>query len=709
MRALGRTAWWGCVLLILAALLPLLPHLGSGTELVRLRNALLLGPDLTPGFDWEPPSVPEGFLVDPAPDPEFVALARRLGLAALPDDWQRALAIARHLLANDPQVGGALKSNLHDTYRGIVVEGRGYCADFVRVFNATAQAAGIPVRSWAFSFDGFGGHGHVFPEIWNRQQRRWQLLDVFDNYYFVQGGEEPLSALQFKRALAQAAPGLALRAIEPKARAGYPVEAKAWDYFRRGVAQWYLWWGSNVHSYDEATLVRVLSPLSRGLEQLGAMVHGVHPLIRILPEPGNEKQRAAMRSMRVTLAASAASATLGGIGLLLMFARRRAQARVRRALPEGDGAFLPVKSSAGPVWPRVCVVGPLPPPSGGMANQCEQLVRLLRAEGATVDLVRTNEPYRPKAVARVPMLRALLRLLPYLVSLWRTLGRVDVVHVFANSGWAWHLLAMPAVAIARWRGVAVIVNYRGGNADTFFSSAPRHVLRSLRASTMRITPSSYLLRVFRKHGLDAEVIPNIIDLSRFTSSTRAPTGSAPHLIVTRNLEAIYDIPTALHAFAAVRRRFPAARLTVAGSGPEHDRLSDLAAQLGLGDSARFVGRIDNAEIASLYAEADLMLNPSTVDNMPISILEAMASGVPVVSTDAGGIPDMVVNGVSALLVPVGDADAMAAAAIQVLADAERAATLRRAGLDEVGRYAWPRVMPLWQDAYRRAALMRSRL
>lgn len=359
--------------------------------------------------------------------------------------------------------------------------------------------------------------------------------------------------------------------------------------------------------------------------------------------------------------------------------------------------------------PRLCVVGPLPPPGGGMANQCEQLVRLLRAEGLQVEVVRNNAPYRPAFVGRLPGLRALFRLLPYLAQLWLAIGRAEVVHVLANSGWAFHLFAWPAMCIARLRGRALVLNYRGGLADEFLQRAPRHVHRALAAAELRVAPSAFIQRVFAKHGLQAEVVPNIIDLTRFRPRERHEqrAGSAPHLIVTRNLEPIYDIATALRAFARVRERHPDARLSIAGRGPELERLRQLAAQLGVAPAVNFCGALANAEIAGLYAQADLMLNPSTVDNMPISILEALASGVAVVSTDAGGIPDLVRDGETALLVPIGDAEAMAQAALRLLAEAPLAERLRQAGLAEVQRYAWPRVFAQWCSAYQRAARQRQ--
>ena len=358
-------------------------------------------------------------------------------------------------------------------------------------------------------------------------------------------------------------------------------------------------------------------------------------------------------------------------------------------------------------FPRICVVGPLPPPSGGMANQCEQLVRLLGRDGVDVELVRNNPPYHPASIGRVPMLRAMFRLMPYLCRLWSAAGRADVVHVLANSGWAWHLFAAPAVWIAVLRRKPAIVNYRGGNADSFLARGRGHVLATLRLASVRVTPSAFLQRVFERHQLPVEVIPNIVDLSRFGPSAPRDFGDAPHLIVTRNLEPIYDIPTAIRAFARVRSVFPGARLTVAGSGLEKERLCELVASLGLEQCVQFSGRIDNADIPALYASADCMLNPSTVDNMPISILEALASGVPVVSTRAGGIPDMVEHEVSAILVPIGDADAMAEQAIRVLGDHACAARLRRNGIAQAARYAWPTVRLQWFETYQRVAIARQ--
>ena len=162
------------------------------------------------------------------------------------------------------------------------------------------------------------------------------------------------------------------------------------------------------------------------------------------------------------------------------------------------------------------------------------------------------------------------------------------------------------------------------------------------------------------------------------------------------------MPTALAAFKIIRQTFAGARLTIAGSGPCRDKLERLASELGIAEAVTFTGRVDNRSIHDLYRSADVLLNPSLVDNTPISLLEAMASGVPIVSTNVGGIPYLVRDGETALLVPAADPVAMARATAQLLGDVELYRRLRAGGLNAVQAYTWERVRVRLFDVYARA-------
>lgn len=352
---------------------------------------------------------------------------------------------------------------------------------------------------------------------------------------------------------------------------------------------------------------------------------------------------------------------------------------------------------------HIGLIGPLPPPPGGMANQTLQLNELLLRDGHRVELVQMNAPYSPAWAGRIPVLRAGVRLLPYLWRLWRVAGKVQLLHVMANSGWSWHLFAAPAIWIARLRGCPVVVNYRGGEADAFLQRAADWVRPSLRHSAALLVPSGFLEAVFRRHGFGSTVVPNVINLERFghAEGRATPSGCrAPSVLVARHLEPIYDNQTALRAFALLAARYPAAQLVIAGSGPEAEMLAALADHLGIAQAVRFTGRIDNSAMAGLYREADIMLNPSLVDNMPNSVLEALAGGVAVVSTDVGGVPYLVEHRRSALLVPPQNPQAMADAMFLLLGEPDLKERLRQAGLQLADQYTWAQVRPRLLQVYR---------
>jgi L-malate glycosyltransferase len=337
----------------------------------------------------------------------------------------------------------------------------------------------------------------------------------------------------------------------------------------------------------------------------------------------------------------------------------------------------------------IVLVGPLPPPSGGMANQTRQLAQLLASDGCKVTTVQVNAPYRPAWVARVRGVRALFRLMPFVRRLWTATRGAELVHVMANSGWAWHLFAAPAVWIAWLRRVPVVVNYRGGDADAFLATQSRLIRPTLARAGIVIVPSGFLNAVFAKYGVATSIVPNIVNLDAFRPADALPT--APHLLVTRNLEPIYDIATVIRAFAILAGRYADAQLTVAGSGPDRDMLERTAAELGVARRVRFTGRLDNAQLPSFYRAASVVVNASLVDNLPISLLEAMASGVPIATTNVGGIRYVVEHEVTALLVPPGDPVAMADAVLRLLEDRPLALRLRAAGVHAAQRYAWPKV------------------
>jgi glycosyltransferase involved in cell wall biosynthesis len=353
----------------------------------------------------------------------------------------------------------------------------------------------------------------------------------------------------------------------------------------------------------------------------------------------------------------------------------------------------------------VLVVGPLPPPNGGMALQTEALVRQLRGEGVTVEVVAVNAPYQPAWVGKVPVLRAGFRLLPYLWRLWRAAGRADLVHILANSGWSWFLFAVPAIRIADWRGKAIVLNYRGGLAGEFFARSFAKVRPTLARCDDLIVPTGFLQTLFHRYEQPTAIVPNIVDTELF-----APRGELPgnlHIVVTRNLEALYDNAAAIRALAVVRQQQPDARLTLAGEGPERANLQQLAHQLQVAEAVHFAGRLPREQVAALLQTARVVLNPSTADNSPNSLIEAMAAGVPIVSTDVGGVPQLCQPDTHALLVPARQPDAMAAAILRLHQDDTLRARLIGAGRARAAEFGWPAVWPALQASYARARAHRS--
>lgn len=214
---------------------------------MRVRNAFLLRRGSAGDFAWTPESVPKDFRLERGQPPEPIASA----IAQLPaqdGDWARARALVA-MLVEHWRREGHLRADLRTTWRGIRAGG-GSCSDYVRVYLAAAAGLGLFCRQWAFSFDGFGAHGHTFVEVWDRRARRWVFLDVHNNVYAVAPrSEAPIDALALRDAVLAEPVAMEFRQAAP-GRLGWPDLDKLVDYYRRGAGEWYLWWGNDVIERD---------------------------------------------------------------------------------------------------------------------------------------------------------------------------------------------------------------------------------------------------------------------------------------------------------------------------------------------------------------------------------------------------------------------------------------------------------------------------
>jgi glycosyltransferase involved in cell wall biosynthesis len=252
---------------------------------------------------------------------------------------------------------------------------------------------------------------------------------------------------------------------------------------------------------------------------------------------------------------------------------------------------------------------------------------------------------------------------------------------------------VPAIIAAKLLRKPVIVHYHSGEADDHLRRWRIIVRPFLLLADEIVVPSIYLERIFASHGYRARVIPNCIDTSRFQYRERPLP--RPRLLSARNLERHYGVDTIINTFVQLKDRFPEATLTIVGQGSQDRALRELAEQSGV-SGIQFLGAIEPIAMPEIYDAADIFVNASVIDNQPVSILEAFASGLPVVSTSTGDIASMLRDGEAGLLVDAGE---MANAVTRLLGNPELSMNIARRAREEAERYTWRRVAPEWNALY----------
>jgi len=356
-------------------------------------------------------------------------------------------------------------------------------------------------------------------------------------------------------------------------------------------------------------------------------------------------------------------------------------------------------NSAGPKRIKVAIVAPSLRYVGGQAVQADLLLRLWHDDPEVEICLIGVDPPLPRwleRAERIPGLRTILREPIYFWHLWRGLKGVDVAHIFSASYWSFLLAPAPAWFFARLRGAKTLINYRSGEARDHLQRFRSGMLVLSRVDQI-VVPSGYLVDVFREFGLKASVVPNLVDLSQFRYRER--NSLRPHLVCTRGFSTYYSIDVVVRAFAEVKKTYPNAQLDLVGGGPLEGDVRNLVVELKL-TGVNFTGVASRQTIGKYYDAADIFINASWLDNMPVSIIEAFGAGTPVVTTSPESMPYLVEHERTGLLSAVGDEKALAANVVRLLRDPALALRLAHNAFAESKKYTWEAVRDQWADLYR---------
>ncbi|HJP91472.1 MAG TPA: glycosyltransferase family 4 protein [Pyrinomonadaceae bacterium] len=337
---------------------------------------------------------------------------------------------------------------------------------------------------------------------------------------------------------------------------------------------------------------------------------------------------------------------------------------------------------------------------GGQAVQADRLVRHLQNEPSVqVSFLPINPrlPGRLRKLQSIKYVRTVTTSLLYCLSLLKHARKFDIIHIFSAAYLSFLIAPTPAILIGKLYGKKVLLNYHSGEAESHLQRWRRIIAPILKLVDKFVVPSEFLVKVFSKYGIEACAIFNDIDLNRFEFRERAVL--RPRFLSNRNLAAHYGVDCILRAFALIQQQVPEAALTVVGYGRQREALENLARELNL-RNVSFTGRIEHEDIYQHYSSADIFLNASRVDNQPLSIIEAFSCGLPVVTTDAGGIPYMVTDGETGCVVRVGDCEALANRALDLLTRQNIASAMIQRARGECVKYTWEVVCAQWLRVYR---------
>lgn len=334
----------------------------------------------------------------------------------------------------------------------------------------------------------------------------------------------------------------------------------------------------------------------------------------------------------------------------------------------------------------VLVLGNFLSASLGLRGVCEDFAEKLGEAGWHVHTA-SNKPGR------------ILRMMDILGAVWLKRKEYDFATLDLFSGMAFVWAELAAFLLARL-GKPYILILHGGSLPEFARRWPDRVTRLLGSAACVTAPSAFLLERMRPYRRDIRFLPNPIDLTRY--GYRARSAISPNFVWLRAFHEIYNPSLCVKVFDDVRCQHPSAQLTMLGpdkADGSFEKARDLAKSLGADANILWPGKIPNKDVPAWLEKSDIFLNTTNVDNTPISVIEALACGLCVVSTNVGGIPYLLTHNENALLVPPDSPAEMGNAINRLLLEPGLSERLSVNARRKAEQFDWKVILPQWERLF----------
>ncbi|HEY9170255.1 MAG TPA: glycosyltransferase family 4 protein [Lutibacter sp.] len=274
----------------------------------------------------------------------------------------------------------------------------------------------------------------------------------------------------------------------------------------------------------------------------------------------------------------------------------------------------------------------------------------------------------------------------------RNTVEVLLIDTFSTSNFYYALLTSQLARILSLKYIPIL---HGGNLPNRLKKSELLSTLIFKYAYKNVCPSLYLAHEFKKYNFNTVYIPNTIPVEKYSFKLRSKM--EPKLLWVRAFDKIYNPTLAVKVLAKLKASYKNASLCMVG--PDKDgslnEVKDLAIQLGVADYVIFTGVLPKEQWHKLSENYDIFINTTNIDNMPVSVIEAMALGFPIVSTNAGGLPYLIENGVDGLLTPINDENAMAEAIVKLLENQKKTEGLSKNAREKAEKFDGDMVKKQW--------------